>query len=73
MENKKYLKKGINYMSVTLPMLVISPVVINMGFKGQQKLDTNIVLYIGILLACVTLFFFVSGIRYLLKYLFNDA
>jgi len=71
--NNKYLKKGINFLSFTLPMLVVSPIVINMGFKGQAKLSTNIILYVGVFLAVLTLFLFVFGIRYLLKYLFSDV
>ena len=59
-------------MSATLPMLILSPVVINMGFKGQQKLNTNWVLYIGIILSLITFYLFISGINYILKYLFND-
>ena len=72
MRQSKYLKKGINTMAAVLPLLVLSPVVINIGFKAMQKADINYILYIGIVLAVVTIGLFVLGIRYLLKHLFRD-
>ncbi|NIJ45501.1 hypothetical protein FHR24_001969 [Wenyingzhuangia heitensis] len=75
MENqdpKKNLRKGINLMGITLTMLIFSPLVINIGFKAQQKGDINFILYIGIALAIGTIILFALGIRSLLKHLFRD-
>lgn len=73
MENsKKHLKRGINYMTAALPMLILSPVVLNIGFKAIQKKDIHFILYIGILLAITTIVLFVLGIKYILKHLFKD-
>ncbi|MDO6738881.1 DUF6095 family protein [Wenyingzhuangia sp. 2_MG-2023] len=72
MRQSKYLKKGINLMVVTLFLLILSPIVITMGYKAIQKLDTYIVLVVGILLAITTIILFAMGIRQLLKHLFGD-
>ena len=72
MRQSKHLKKGINTMAIVLPLLILSPVVINIGFKAVQKLNIHYILYIGIFLAALTIVLFVLGIRYLLKHLFND-
>ncbi len=70
--NKNYLKKGINIMAAVLPLLVLSPVIINIGFKALQKDNIYFILVIGILLAIFTIILFVMGIRALLSHLFND-
>lgn len=75
MENKdpkKELRKGINLMGITLTLLILSPVVITIGLKAQQKGDIHFILYIGIILAIGTIILFALGIRSLLKYLFKD-
>lgn len=73
MEAKKSnLKKGINLMTATFFMIILSPIIINIGFKAQQKADINYILYIGILFAVITIILFTLGIRSLLKHLFND-
>ncbi|MGY5353972.1 DUF6095 family protein [Wenyingzhuangia sp. IMCC45467] len=70
--NKNYLKKGINIMAAVLPLLVLSPVVVNIGFKALQKDGIYSFLVIGIFLAIFTIILFVLGIRALLSHLFND-
>lgn len=71
MDNKSTLNKGVKIMAATLPLLVLSPVVINIGFKAQQKANINFILYIGLVLAALTIFLFFWGIKTLLKYLFE--
>ncbi len=69
---KQTLNKGIKIMAATLPLLVLSPVVINIGFKAQQKADIHFILYIGFLLAALTILLFFWGIKTLLNYLFEQ-
>lgn len=69
---KKHLRRGINIMGATLSLLILSPIVITIGFKAQQKGDISFILYIGIILAIGTIVLFAMGIRSLLKYLFRD-
>jgi len=71
-DSKKQLRKGINLMGITLTLLVLSPIVINIGLKAQQKGDIHFILYIGIVLAIGTIILFALGIRSLLRYLFKD-
>ena len=70
--NKNHLKKGINIMAAVLPLLILSPVIINIGFKALQKDGIYVFLVVGILLAMFTIILFVLGIRALLAHLFND-
>lgn len=69
---KNHLKKGINIMAAVLPLLVLSPVIINIGFKALQKDQIYGFLIVGIILAIFTIVLFVMGIRALLSHLFND-
>ncbi|MDO3694754.1 DUF6095 family protein [Wenyingzhuangia sp. chi5] len=69
---KNHLQKGINIMAAVLPLLILSPVVVNIGFKALQKDGIYVFLIIGTLLAIVTIILFVLGIRALLNHLFNN-
>ncbi|MGY5351249.1 DUF6095 family protein [Wenyingzhuangia sp. IMCC45533] len=67
---KQILNKGIKILAATLPLLFLSPVVINIGYKAAQKADIHIILYIGFALAILTIALFFWGIKTLLDYLF---
>lgn len=69
---KTYLQKGINFMAASLPLLILAPVAINIGFKAQQKGGIYFILYTGIGLAFIAIALFAMGIKYILKHLFND-
>ncbi|MGY6647579.1 DUF6095 family protein [Wenyingzhuangia sp. IMCC45574] len=73
MRTSKYLSKGVNLMIGTLFLFILSPIVINIGYKALQKSDVYFVLIIGILLAVTGMVLFVLGIRNILKHLFGDA
>lgn len=72
MKQSKHLSRGINIMAAVLPLLILSPVVVNIGFKALQKDGIYAFLVVGIILAIVTIILFVLGIRSLLSHLFND-
>ncbi|ANW95676.1 hypothetical protein AXE80_05025 [Wenyingzhuangia fucanilytica] len=73
MNNKKsHLQRGINIMAAVLPLLILSPVLVNIGFKALQKDGIYGFLIVGILLAIATIILFVLGIRALLSHLFKD-
>ena len=73
MSNKKsHLQKGINIMAAVLPLLILSPIIINIGFKALQKDGIYAFLVVGILLSITTIILFVLGIKALLNHLFND-
>ena len=69
--NKKYLNKGINLMAAVLPLLFLSPVIVNIGFKALQKDGIYLFLFIGIALVILTIVLFALGIKSLLKHLFR--
>ncbi|WP_010134524.1 DUF6095 family protein [Ochrovirga pacifica] len=72
MRQSKHLSKGINLMVGTLFLLILSPIVINIGYKALQKGDIVFVLIIGIVLAITAIILFVMGIKTLLKHLFEE-
>jgi len=69
---KTYLQKGINFIAASLPLLILAPIAINIGFKAQQKGGIYFIIYIGIALAFLSIILFAMGIKYILKHLFND-
>lgn len=71
-QHKTHLQRGINFMAVSLPLLILAPVTVNIGFKAQQKGGIDFILYIGIALAILAIVLFVLGIKSILKHLFND-
>lgn len=73
MRTSKYLSKGVNLMIGTLFLFILSPIVINIGYKALQKSDVYFVLIVGILLAVTGMVLFALGIRNILKHLFGDA
>ncbi len=72
MRTSKYLSKGVNLMVGTLCLLILSPIVINIGYKALQKSDVYFVLIVGIVLAITGILLFAFGIKNLLKHLFGD-
>ena len=74
MKNNETLSKGIQTSSIALPVIVIAPILITMGFKGL-KLENSIIgwvlLIIGIMTAILGMYLLSKGIRYLLDYLFE--
>jgi len=74
MENNKILTKGIKTSSIALPVIILAPILITMGFKGI-KLENPIIgwvfLTFGIITAITGMYLLSKGIKYLLDYLFN--
>jgi len=74
MKNKLFLEKGIKFSSIALPVIILSPIIITMGFKGiklENPLLGWILLIIGIAFALTGMFLLSKGIKYLLDYLFE--
>lgn len=70
--DKPYLKKGIRFMVIALPLLFISPIVITIGFKAISKNNSYFMLVLGCVLAIFTIILVIQGIRNLLKSLFDS-
>jgi hypothetical protein len=69
--NQNLLRKGIKYIFGAIPLIAFAPITISIGYTAIKK-DNN---YIFIILGCVAGFtaigLFVTGIRTVLKALFN--
>ncbi len=74
MENNEILQKGIKISSLALPVIILAPILITMGFKGI-KLENPIIgwvlLTLGVITAITGMYLLSKGIKYLLDYLFN--
>lgn len=69
--NRNELARGLKYELGALPLLIIAPILITMGFKAIKQQNNYIWLIVGILagIAAVTLGFL--GIRIILNAFFN--
>ena len=74
MKNSDTLSKGVQTSSIALPVIILAPILITMGFKGI-KLENPfigwILLIIGIVTAILGMYLLAKGIRYLLDHLFE--
>lgn len=70
-DSKILFKNGVKYLTISLPLLFISPILITIGFKVLKKNDSYIVLVLGCLLAFFTIFLVIQAFRKILKSLFN--
>ena len=68
----KYKRLTLVFLSISLPLMFISPVLVNIGFKVLAKDDSYIYLAISIFIAMLTISLAALGIKYALKYLFSD-
>lgn len=66
--NRKKLYKGIQILAFALPLMVLSPVGITMGFKIESKL----VLAIGIVLGILAIYLAFKGILRMMDALFEE-
>ena len=75
MKNKKVkLNKSITYLGLTLPLLFISPLLLNLGFKAigrSQHTLGYILVGIGIIIGITAIVLMSMGIKYLLDHLFE--
>ena len=74
MKNNDTLSKGIKTSSIALPVIILAPILITMGFKGiklENPLIGWILLLIGIITVVLGMYLLAKGIRYLLDYLFE--
>jgi NADH:ubiquinone oxidoreductase subunit K len=69
--NKKELLRGLKYELVTLPLLLISPILITIGFKAIKQQNNYIWLIVGILLAITAIILGFLGIKIILNAFFN--
>jgi putative Mn2+ efflux pump MntP len=69
---KNYLKKGINYLTYSLPLFFIGPSVIYNAFSNKQTNWHYLVLLVGIVLCLFAMYFMFYGLVFIVKHLFKD-
>lgn len=69
--NKKELARGLKYELATLPLLIIAPILITMGFKAIKQQNNYIWLILGIIVAITAVVLGFLGIRILLNAFFD--
>ena len=69
--NKKELARGLKYELGALPLLIIAPVLITMGFKALKQQNSYLWLITGILVAIGAVILGFFGIRIILNAFFD--
>jgi hypothetical protein len=70
--NKELLSKGIKYLAGALPLLFVGPSLIYNAFMNQQNVWHYLVLAIGIIACIAAMFLMFTGLKIIMKSLFND-
>lgn len=69
--NRKELARGLKYELGALPLAVLAPILITIGFKAIKHENNYLFLIVGILLAILAIVLGFLGIRIILNAFFN--
>lgn len=69
--NRNELARGLKYELGALPLLIIAPILITMGFKAIKQQNNYIWLIIGIIIAIVAVVLGFLGIKIILNAFFE--
>lgn len=67
--NKSIIIKGIKYLGIALPLMILGPVILTIGFKAQQD-GIYIWLIIGVVIILVAILCALLGVKTILTGLF---
>ena len=70
--DKKELVRGLQYELVALPLLILGPILITIGFKAIKLQNNYLWLIFGIVLATTAIILGFLGIRIILNAFFNS-
>lgn len=70
--DKKKLRKGLQFMGITLVLMFLGPVIVHTSFKNQEHAMYYPVLAVGILLCVSAVVLGFKGINTIVKALFNE-
>tara|TARA_R110001583_G_scaffold145635_2_gene297621 strand:- start:56145 stop:56369 length:225 start_codon:yes stop_codon:yes gene_type:complete len=70
--NKNELIKGLKLGLAALPLLIIGPILITIGFKAIKQYQNYLWLVIGIIVALTAIILGFLGLRIILNAFFND-
>jgi hypothetical protein len=69
--NKLILSQGIKNIFGALPLFFIGPVIINSAFKNQEHPMYFPILFFGILICFLSVFFMFRGLKIIMKAMFD--
>jgi thiol:disulfide interchange protein len=69
--NKKELVRGLKYELAALPLLLLSPIIITIGYKAIKFQQNYLWLILGIVMALAAIIIGYLGIKIMLDALFN--
>gem|GEM_PF-908998 len=69
--NKPTFINAIKYLAIALPLLLLAPIVITIGFKALRKDDTYILLIAGIVVGIIAILVTAFGLIKVSRYLFD--
>lgn len=69
--DQNLLKKGLKYVFGAIPLIILAPVTMNIGFSAIKKDENYIIIVLGYLFALAAIALVFNGIRIVLKALFN--
>ncbi|MDV7188530.1 DUF6095 family protein [Lutibacter sp. TH_r2] len=70
--NRTELVRGLKYELVALPLLIIGPILITIGFKAVKQSNNYLWLIAGVFIAITAIFLGFLGIRIILNAFFNS-
>ena len=70
--NRDELVRGIKYELIALPLLILAPILITIGFKALKLQNNFLWLIVGIILAIVAIILGFIGIKIILNAFFNS-
>lgn len=69
--NQNELKRGLKFVFGAIPLIVLAPILVNIGFSAIKKDDNYIFIIIGSIIAFAAIGLVANGIRITLKALFD--
>jgi len=70
--NKNELLRGLKYEFIALPLLILGPILITIGFRAIKQHQNYLWLIIGIIVALTAIILGFLGLRIILNAFFND-
>lgn len=70
--NRNELMRGVKYELAALPLLVLGPILITIGFKAIKQQQNYLWLIIGIIIALTAIILGFLGLRIILNAFFNE-
>ena len=70
--NRKKLVQGLKYELIALPLLILGPIAVSIGFKALKSQQDYVWLILGIIICTTAIILGFLGIRIILNAFFED-